>query len=100
MSGRNIFLVLIALIVGIGVFVLVTDPGDVPAIPVQAPVVTAPRAAPAPPPPPTVDQRVEPVPALDDVTNDAAAEVERLKKEQDEMDAKPPAPDAAEPAMR
>lgn len=98
MSGRNIFLVLIAVVVALGVYVFAMDPGA-PVVPVEMPPLVAPRTA--PPPPPTVE-RLEPAPALDDVANDAAAEVERLKKEQEEMNEKPPAvmPDAAQPAMR
>lgn len=97
MSGRNIFLVLVALVLAVGVYVFVMDPGAPPVVPVEAPAVMAPRTV--PPPSPVIEQPVEPVPALDDVANDAATEVERLKNEQEEMDNKP-APEAAEPAMR
>ena len=100
MSGRNIFLILIAVIAAVAAYMLVMDPDEPPVAPAVMPSLVAPRDA--PPPPPTVDQRVEPVPALDDVANDAAAEVERLKKEQEEMDQKPPEtmPDGSEPMMR
>ena len=91
MSGRNIFLVLIAVLVAAGVYVLASGPGDEPVVPVKMTPIEPPRAtlldAPA------AKQTVEPAPALDDVANDAAAEVERLKKEQEEMNEKPaPAP--------
>ena len=100
MSGRNIFLVLLAAIVAVGLFMLVMEPGKAPVVPAETPSLVAPREA--PPPPPRVEQRIEPVPALDDVANDAAAEVERLKKEQEEMDKKPPEtmPDGSEPMAR
>ncbi len=100
MSGRNIFLVIMAAIVAVGVYMLVMAPGETPVIPVESPALVAPRTA--PPASPTIEPRVEPAPALDDVANDAAAEAERLKKEQDEMNEKPPEtmPGAAQPEMR
>ncbi len=99
MSGRNIFLVLLAMVAAVGLFVLVAGPGDAPMVPVEMLAPVAPRRGPSPPPAPTVQQRVEPAPVLDDVANDAATEVERLKKEQEEMNANPAPPEDAHPDM-
>ena len=97
MSGRNIFLVLVAVLAAVGLYVLVLDPGEVPAVAVETPSIVAPRMAPSSAP--TAAPSTEPAPVLDDVANDAAADVEKLKKEQDEMNATPTPQDASPPEM-
>jgi len=94
MSGKNMVLVLIAVLAAVVVYALVSGPEDVSVVPVAAPAMVA--------PPPTMGssartspdagQSAEPAPVLDEVASDAAAEVEKLKKEQDEMNDKPAAP--------
>lgn len=96
MSGRSLFFVLAVAVVALGLYVLVMSPGEAPVVPVQAPVAMSPRTT--PPPIPKIDQDEAPVPVLDDVARDAAAEVERIKKEQEEMEK--PISDSSDPNMR
>ena len=96
MSGRNILLVLIAALAAIGLFVFATNPGQAPVVPIETPSIIVPRTT--PPPAPTVD-RDEGTPVLDDVAKDAAAEVERLKSEQQDMNEMPVVPVPEPPTM-